>query len=137
ALAYLVTAILFIIGLKLLSSPASARRGNTLAAVGMLVAVIATGFDFHIITWPLILVGAVVGVPIGYFSAMRVKMTAMPQMVALFNGAGGGAAALVAAGEFLRMLAGSQAGGVAVLLPMILSAVIGSISFAGSIVAFA
>ena len=136
-LAYLVTGIAFIIGLKFLSSPAHARTGNTLAAIGMAIAVAATCFDTHILTWPLIVIGAVVGVPIGYFSAMRVKMTAMPQMVALFNGAGGGAAALVAGGEFLRLLAGQGVADVATLLPIILSTIIGSISFAGSLVAFA
>ena len=136
-LAYLITGILFILGLKFLSSPAHARTGNTLAAIGMLIAVAATCFDTHIITWPIIIIGAVVGVPIGYFSAMRVKMTAMPQMVALFNGAGGGAAALVAGGEFLKILSGIGSADVATLLPIILSTIIGAISFAGSLVAFA
>jgi NAD(P) transhydrogenase subunit beta len=103
----------------------------------MVIAVAATCFDRNIVSWPIIVIGAVIGVPIGYFSAMRVKMTAMPQMVALFNGAGGGAAALVAAGEFLRLYHGGGALDLASLLPMILSTVIGAISFAGSLVAFA
>jgi len=137
AFAYLITGVLFIIGLKFLSSPAHARTGNTLAAIGMLIGVVATGFDAHIITWPLIVIGAVIGAPIGYVSAMRVKMTAMPQMVALFNGAGGGAAALVSSGEFLRILNGDQSSGASTLIPIILSTIIGSISFAGSLVAFA
>ena len=137
AFAYLITGILFIIGLKFLSSPAHARTGNTLAAIGMLIGVLATGFDTHIITWPLIIIGAAIGAPIGYFSAMRVKMTAMPQMVALFNGAGGGAAALVSSGEFLKILSGDQASDASTLIPIILSTIIGSISFAGSLVAFA
>lgn len=137
ALAYLVTGILLILGLKFLSSPASARTGNTLAGIGLLIAVAATCFDLHIVSWPLIIIGAIVGAPIGYFSAMRVKMTAMPQMVALFNGAGGGAAALVAAGEFLRLLSSGAPADVATLLPIILSTIIGAISFAGSLVAFA
>src|SRR5580692_10719641 len=108
ALSYLVTGVCFIIGLKFLSSPAHAKRGNTLAAVGMLIAVAATCLDQQIVTWPILIVGGVVGAAIGYFSARAVKMTAMPQMVALFNGAGGGAAALVATGEFLRLLVASQ-----------------------------
>ncbi|HYK53652.1 MAG TPA: NAD(P)(+) transhydrogenase (Re/Si-specific) subunit beta, partial [Candidatus Eremiobacteraceae bacterium] len=137
AFAYLITGVLFIIGLKFLSSPAHARTGNTLAAIGMLIGVIATGFDTHIITWPIIIIGAVIGAPIGYFSAMRVKMTAMPQMVALFNGAGGGAAALVSSGEFLKMLNGAQSSDASTLVPIILSTIIGSISFAGSLIAFA
>jgi proton-translocating NAD(P)+ transhydrogenase subunit beta len=136
-LAYLLAGVSFIIGLKFLSSPAHARTGNTLAGIGMAIAVAATCFDAHILTWPLILIGAAIGAPIGYFSAMRVKMTAMPQMVALFNGAGGGAAALVASGEFLRLLSGQGTTDAATLLPIILSSIIGAISFAGSLVAFA
>jgi len=136
-IAYLITGILLIIGLKFLSSPAHARTGNTLAAVGMVIAVVATCFDLHILTWPLIVIGAIVGAPIGYFGAMRVKMTAMPQMVALFNGAGGGAAALVSSGEFLRVLNGQQPANASTLVPIVLSTIIGSISFAGSLVAFA
>jgi proton-translocating NAD(P)+ transhydrogenase subunit beta len=136
-LAYLVTGVLLIVGLKLLSSPASARTGNTLAGIGLLIAVVATCFDRNIVTWPIIVIGAVIGAPIGYFSAMRVKMTAMPQMVALFNGAGGGAAALVAGGEFLRMISGGGFPDAVTLLPMILSAIIGAVSFSGSLIAFA
>jgi NAD(P) transhydrogenase subunit beta len=137
ALSYLATGILLILGLKFLSSPATARTGNTLAGIGLAIAVIATCFDYHILSWQLIIIGAVVGVPIGYFSAMRVKMTAMPQMVALFNGAGGGAAALVAAGEFLRLQVSGEATDAATMLPIILSTIIGAISFSGSLIAFA
>jgi H+-translocating NAD(P) transhydrogenase subunit beta len=136
-LTYLVTGVLFIIGLKFLSSPANARTGNTLAGIGMLIAVAATCFNLQIVTWPIILIGAAIGAPIGYFGAMRVKMTAMPQMVALFNGAGGGAAALVAGGEFLKLMSGQGTADAATLLPIILSAIIGSISFSGSLIAFA
>jgi NAD(P) transhydrogenase subunit beta len=135
ALAYLVTGICFIIGLKFLSSPAHAKRGNTLAAIGMVIAVAATLFD-QIVTWPILIVGGLVGAAIGLFSARAVKMTAMPQMVALFNGAGGGAAALVAAGEFLKI---SELGSAtpADMIPIVLSVIIGSISFSGSLIAFA
>jgi NAD(P) transhydrogenase subunit beta len=136
ALSYLVTGVCFIIGLKFLSSPAHAKRGNTLAAVGMLIAVAATCLDQQIVTWPILIVGGVVGAAIGYFSARAVKMTAMPQMVALFNGAGGGAAALVASGEFLKI---SEFGSATAtdMVPIVLSVIIGSISFAGSLIAFA
>ncbi|HKW45611.1 MAG TPA: NAD(P)(+) transhydrogenase (Re/Si-specific) subunit beta [Candidatus Eremiobacteraceae bacterium] len=136
ALAYLVTGICFILGLKFLSSPAHAKRGNTLAAVGMIIAVAATCLDREIVTWPIIVGGGVVGAAIGFFSARAVKMTAMPQMVALFNGAGGGAAALVAAGEFLKI---SDLGTAtpADMIPIVLSVIIGSISFSGSLIAFA
>ncbi|MBV8081566.1 MAG: NAD(P)(+) transhydrogenase (Re/Si-specific) subunit beta [Candidatus Eremiobacteraeota bacterium] len=135
--AYLITAILFILGLKFLSSPRSARTGNILAMIGMVIAVVATCFDTGIITWTTIIIGAVIGVPIGFVSARLVKMTAMPQMVALFNGAGGGAAALVSAGEFLRGFQGGEPLSAGQLVPIVLSAVIGSVSFSGSLVAFA
>jgi NAD(P) transhydrogenase subunit beta len=136
ALAYLVTGILFIIGLKFLSSPANAKRGNTLAAIGMVIAVAATCLDQHIVTWPILIGGGIIGAAIGYFTARAVKMTAMPQMVALFNGAGGGAAALVAAGEFLKV-SEYGSGSTAEMVPIVLSVIIGSISFAGSLIAFA
>ena len=136
-IAYLVSAVLFILGLKFLSSPKSARRGNILAMIGMVIAVVATCFDTRILSWTDILIGAVIGAPIGFVSARLVKMTAMPQMVALFNGAGGGAAALVSSGEFLRLLGGSTAPGWDQMLPIVLSCIIGSISFSGSLIAFA
>ena len=136
ALAYLTTAILFILGLKFLSSPRSARTGNILAMIGMAIAIVATCFDTGILTWTDIIIGALIGAPIGLVSARLVKMTAMPQMVALFNGAGGGAAALVSAGDFIRLTARSTPTWDQ-LLPIILSAIIGSVSFSGSIIAFA
>jgi len=145
SLAYLVTAILFILGLKFLSSPRSARTGNILAMAGMAIAIVATCFDASIISWTDIIIGAAIGVPIGLVSARLVKMTAMPQMVALFNGAGGGAAALVSAGEFIKLTAVQHMDNMSItvhptweqLLPIVLSSIIGSVSFSGSIIAFA
>jgi proton-translocating NAD(P)+ transhydrogenase subunit beta len=137
AIAYLVTAALFILGLQFLSSPKSARRGNILAMAGMVIAIVATAFDSRIVSWTDILIGALVGAPIGFISARLVKMTAMPQMVALFNGAGGGAAALVSSGEFLRLLSGATAPTWDQMLPIVLSCIIGAISFSGSLIAFA
>ena len=134
--AYLVTGLLFIIGLKFLSSPARAKTGNLLAGIGMIIAVVATGFDTHILAWNDIIIGGVIGAVIGYVSARMVKMTAMPQMVAIFNGAGGGAAALVSAGELLKLSAGGAPVGPAELVPIVLSAIIGAVSFAGSVIAF-
>ncbi|HUG80660.1 MAG TPA: NAD(P)(+) transhydrogenase (Re/Si-specific) subunit beta, partial [Bryobacterales bacterium] len=96
-IAYLVSAVLFILGLKGLTSPRTARNGNLLGATGMLVAVAATLFDRHILTFELILAGIVVGSAIGAFAALKVPLTAMPQMVAAFNGFGGAASACVAA----------------------------------------
>jgi NAD(P) transhydrogenase subunit beta len=134
-IAYLITGILFIIGLRYLSSPKTARLGNRISAVGMLIAVLAA-FTQGIVNWTVIIAALVVGAAIGIVSAQRVKMTAMPQMVAIFNGAGGGAAALVAAGELLRYLNSGQAIPYDVSFTSVLTAVIGAISFAGSIIAF-
>ncbi len=133
---YLVSGVLFIIGLKFLSSPARAKTGNLLAGIGMILAVAVTALDMRIVNWTDIIIGGLIGIPIGYVSARVVKMTAMPQMVALFNGAGGGAAALVAAGEYLRLTA-DDATTPANLVPILLSLIIGAVSFAGSLVAFA
>src|SRR5215212_8423166 len=106
-LAYLVAAATFIIGLKRLSSPATARSGNQLAAAGMLLAVLATFLNSHIqgIGYAFILVGMAIGGGIGFYLARTVQMTAMPQMVALFNGMGGGAAAFSSISEYLKMAA--------------------------------
>ncbi len=136
ALAYLVAAVLFILGLIQLSSPKSARRGNQIAAVGMVIALLATVplLHFTVAGIAITIIGILIGVPIGAIGARRVKMTAIPQMVALFNGVGGGAAAVVAVSELL--LKGSHPL-FAVAFPSVFSIVIGSVSFAGSLVAFA
>ncbi|MDQ6884449.1 MAG: NAD(P)(+) transhydrogenase (Re/Si-specific) subunit beta [Candidatus Dormibacteraeota bacterium] len=136
ALAYLVAAVLFILGLKQLSSPRGARQGNQTAAVGMVIALLATLPLLHFTTGGLIvtILGIAVGAPLGAISARRVKMTAMPQMVAAFNGVGGGAAALVAVSELLSQ--GTHPP-FAIAFPSVLSIVIGGVSFAGSVLAFA
>jgi NAD(P) transhydrogenase subunit beta len=136
ALAYLLAAVLFILGLIQLSSPKSARRGNQIAAVGMVIALGATIPLLHFTAAgiAITIVGVLIGVPIGAVGARRVKMTAIPQMVALFNGVGGGAAAVVAVSELL--LQGSHPV-FAIAFPSVFSIVIGSVSFAGSLVAFA
>ena len=134
--AYLVASVLFIVGIKRLSSPKSARQGNTLAAVGMLLAIVVTLLDRAIVSYGTIALGMVVGGVIGTVAARRVAMTAMPQMVALFNGSGGGAAAIVSSLEYLAFakagLPVPPVAGVTILL----GALIGAISFTGSIVAF-
>jgi NAD(P) transhydrogenase subunit beta len=134
-IAYLITAICFIVGLRYLSSPRTARTGNRISAAGMLIAVVAT-LGAGIVNWWVIGSALVVGAAIGIVSAQRVKMTAMPQMVAIFNGAGGGAAALVAAGELLKLSAANGVPTYDVSFTSVLSAVIGAISFSGSIIAF-
>jgi len=135
SLAYLVAAVLFIFGLIELSSPKSARRGNQIAAVGMVIALGATIPLLHFTAAGIIvtIIGILIGVPIGAIGARQVKMTAIPQMVALFNGVGGGAAAVVAVSELL--LKGSHPA-FAVAFPSVFSIVIGSVSFAGSLIAF-
>ena len=136
ALAYLVAAALFILGLKQLSSPKSARNGNFTAAAGMVIALIATIPLLHFTTtgWTIIALGIVIGATVGTVGARMVKMTAIPQMVALFNGVGGGAAALVAVAELLQF---GEHPAFTVAFPSVFSIVIGSVSFAGSMVAFA
>ncbi|MEA2787593.1 MAG: H+-translocating transhydrogenase subunit beta [Candidatus Eremiobacteraeota bacterium] len=134
-IAYLVTGILFILGLRYLSSPKTARLGNRISAVGMLIAVVAT-LTQGIVNWIVVGAALLVGAVVGIVSAQRVKMTAMPQMVAIFNGAGGGAAALVAAGELLKYVNSGTPITYDVSFTSVLSAVIGALSFAGSIIAF-
>jgi NAD(P) transhydrogenase subunit beta len=133
--AYLITGILFIVGLRYLSSPKTARLGNRISAVGMLIAVVAV-LTQSIVNWYVIGAGLVVGAAVGIFSAQRVKMTAMPQMVAIFNGAGGGAASLVAAGELLKYFNAGITPTYDVSFTSVLTAAIGALSFAGSIIAF-
>jgi NAD(P) transhydrogenase subunit beta len=134
--AYLVCAILFIIGLRRLSSPATARSGNQLAAIGMAFAIVATLFDERVLSYQWIVVGAVIGGVGGAVGARKVKMTAMPQMVALFNGFGGGAAALVALADYHDTvgLPGHVEG--KIIVSILFSAAVGSISFSGSMIAF-
>jgi NAD(P) transhydrogenase subunit beta len=137
SIAYLVAAVLFILGLKQLSSPKSARNGNFTAAAGMVIALGATIPLLRPVTTAgvvIIAVGVVIGGLVGSVGARMVKMTAIPQMVALFNGVGGGAAALVAVSELLRFGAHPA---FAEAFPSVFSIVIGSISFAGSMIAFA
>ncbi len=136
-LAYLVTIICFILALRFLSSPTTARRGNWVGAFGMAVAIVVTLANQAVDSYWRIVVGSLIGGIFGAVAARRVKMTAMPQMVALFNGVGGGAAALVSLAEFHNTAPdpGRLHGDVSVAI--ILSALIGSVSFAGSMVAFA
>jgi len=134
--AYLVASILFIIGIKQLSSPKSARAGNQLAAIGMLIAVVATLLDRQILSYTTIIVGVVLGGAVGTIAARRVAMTAMPQMVALFNGSGGGAAAIVSSLEYMHFVRGGTPVPMDTGISILLGALIGAISFSGSIVAF-
>ncbi len=134
---YLVTGICFILGLRFLSNPKTARTGNRISMLGMAIALAATGvlLDWSAAWW-VVAVGLGGGALVGIYSARAVKMTAMPQMVALFNGAGGGAAAMVAAAEFLHLDPAANAIGWDQSLAIVLSSVIGAVSFTGSIIAF-
>ena len=97
--AYLVAAVLFILGLRNLSSPKTAALGNQMAAVGMLIAIVATLMVSEVVDFPIVMAGIVVGSLIGAIAAIRIEMTSMPQMVALLNGFGGAASVLVASAE--------------------------------------
>ncbi len=131
---YLLAAVLFVMGLKRLSSPATARQGNQLGAMGMLIAVVVTLLDSQVVTFATILGGLVVGGAIGALLARRVEMTDMPQLVAAFNGFGGAASALVAVAELAR--ASDETLATRTLVSIGLSTVIGAVTFTGSLVAF-
>jgi H+-translocating NAD(P) transhydrogenase subunit beta len=134
--AYIVAAVLIIVGLKRLSSPVTARSGNQIAAVGVGFALLITLLNSEIQDFVWIIPGVIIGAVVGWFMAKRVQMTAMPQMVALFNGMGGNAPALVSAAEFLHRRELGQPEDFAVLLTTLLGLIIGSLSIAGSIIAF-
>jgi proton-translocating NAD(P)+ transhydrogenase subunit beta len=133
-LAYIVAFSLFIAGLHMLRGPRTAVRGNQVAATGMAIAVVATLCQQGVGDWILIVLGIAIGTAIGVPAARSVRMTAMPQMVALFNGVGGGAVALISLVEFRRAGGDLEAES---LIPSLFAAIIGSISFWGSNVAFA
>jgi len=127
-LAYIAAAVLFILGLKMLGKPATARRGNMVSAVGMLVAVVATLLQSGI-DYALVAAGLVVGGGIGAFWARRVQMTQMPETVALFNGAGGGASLLVGWAEYL----GNPTQDVVTAVATVLAVLIGGVTLSGSV----
>ncbi len=144
ALIFIGVAILFILGIKFLSSPKTARYGNLLAAAGMLVAFFATIplmiSQAHLQGWnlncTLMVVGILIGLALGAVGAYSVKMTAMPQMVAAFNGLGGGAAALVGSLDFLGRISHHEEIRTFNMVAILFATLIGSLSFSGSIIAF-
>jgi NAD(P) transhydrogenase subunit beta len=135
-LLYIISFGLFIYGLMGLTGPRTAVRGNRIAAVGMALAVVATLLIPHIGNWGLIALGAAIGTAVGVPAARQVRMTAMPQMVALFNGVGGGAVALIAWVEF-RHTGGYRDEPTYVAIFSLFAAIVGSVSFWGSNIAFA
>jgi NAD(P) transhydrogenase subunit beta len=156
-LIYLVAAVLFILGIKGLTKPATAVRGNMLSALGMLLAVIVTLLDSSIVDFTFIIAGVVAGGLIGAVMALRIQMTAMPQMVALLNGFGGGASLTIALAEYFSRLGvdvqsladllvpvaldsntfGAGEEGTVAVISIGLTALIGAVTLTGSLVAFA
>ena len=141
-IAYVIGAVFFILGIKMLSHPRSARKGNAIAAMGMLIAIVATlihpdNYDVNgkpLISFQYIGIGIIIGTIIGGFVAQKVEMTQMPQMVAIFNGFGGGASAVVASAEFFGQY--NQVPSNFLLITIILSVLIGTLTFTGSFIAF-
>jgi len=136
-LSYLVAASLFIIGLKQLGSPATARQGNVIAAIGMGIAIVGTLLERQVVSYELIVVGVIAGSILGTIMAKTVAMTDMPQMVGLLNGFGGAASALVAIGEFWRYLGIPASPTPDATITIVLGVLIGGITFTGSLLAFA
>ena len=135
---YLVAAVLLFLGLKRLSSPATARNGNAIAALGILLAVVVTLLDRSIERegFYVIVAGIVVGAGVGAVLARSIQMTAMPQLVAVFNGFGGAGSAVVAAAEYIRLADSSEGVSIDVSVTIMLGTLVGLVTFSGSIVAF-
>lgn len=143
ALSYLVASVLFMSGLKMLSSPKTARKGNISASLGMLIAIVVTLTDQKILDYTFILAGLLIGSAVGVWFALRVKMTAMPQLVGVLNGFGGGASALVAFAEYIRISGDANLSvwtgdaTLDVLITLVLSILIGTVTIVGSMIASA
>ncbi len=133
---YIVSFSMFIIGIRRGTHPTTAKQGNLIAAAGMVVAVVTTLLLDGIGNWGLIATGLLIGTAVGVVASQRVQMTAMPQMVALYNGVGGGAVALIAWSEFRHELSLGGSIPLDTFVPILFSMVIGSISFWGSNIAF-
>jgi len=136
-LAYLVASVLFIFGLKGLTHPRTAVRGNLLGATGMFLAVVVTLFARGIVDYTVIIAGLVIGAAIGAILAVYIRMTAMPQLVALFNGFGGGASVLVAGAALIESVSGSSQPSTQLTVATAASGLIGAVTFWGSLIAFA
>ncbi|BDM65561.1 NAD(P) transhydrogenase subunit beta [Shewanella sp. NFH-SH190041] len=133
-LAYLLAASLFILGIKGMTKPRTAVRGNQLSAIGMLIAVVVTLFDQHILSYEWILAGLVIGAVIGGVMAVKIQVTSMPQMVALLNGFGGGASLFIALANFVDPESATH---VVALISIAATVLIGAVTLSGSLIAFA
>ena len=129
---YILASVLFISGLKMLGSAETARKGNLISALGMLIAVVVTLLDQSIVDYKWIFIGLVLGSLVGVAAATKVKMTEMPEMVAIFNGFGGIASLLVGSSEYLL----SAQHSIGILVPIFLTVVIGGLTFTGSLIAY-
>src|SRR5688572_22055391 len=134
---YIVAFSMFIFGVRRGTHPTTAKQGNLIAAAGMAIAVTTTLLLDGIGNWGLIVGGIAIGTAVGVIASVRVQMTAMPQMVALYNGVGGGAVALIAWSEIRHGIALGEEIPLDELIPILFSAVVGSVSFWGSNIAFA
>ena len=134
---YLVAAVLFIVGLKRLQSPETARMGNRLSAVGMLIAIVVTLLSSKTVSYGTILAGLVVGGALGLLMARTVKMTSMPQMVALLNGFGGGSSLLVATAEFLNVEQHGTMPTIDAGISTQAAILVGAVTLTGSLIAYA
>ncbi len=138
--AYLLSAVLFIAGLKGLSHPRSAVRGNLLGALGMLLAIVVTLVDQQVMDWIWIVAGVAAGSVVGAVLALTIKMTAMPQLVGLFNGFGGAASILVAGAVLIQIfgvgLGGAETGELQITIATVASGLVGAVTFFGSLIAF-
>ncbi len=135
-IAYLVAAVLFIIGLMRMSTPKTARVGNVLAATGMLIAIVITLLLKEVLNYTMILIGIAIGGIIGGVVARTVKMTAMPQMVGIYNGFGGGGSLLIAAAEFFRYVNLAEGFTIQNSVTIVITILIGCVTFSGSMIAF-
>jgi len=135
-IAYLIAAVSFIYGLKMLSHPKTARNGNIIASIGMLIAIITTVYFGTNLDFKMMIIAMGIGSIIGAFFAIRVEMTQMPQLVAIFNGFGGGASALVASSEFLNTQSSGIDPSAFLIISIVLSILIGTLTFTGSFIAF-
>src|SRR5919106_3684710 len=133
---YIASFSMFIFGVRRGTHPTTAKQGNLIAATGMGIAIVTTLLLDGIGNWGLLIVGLAIGTAVGVVASARVQMTAMPQMVALYNGVGGGAVALIAWSEFRHDIALGEEIPLDALVPILFSAVVGSVSFWGSNIAF-
>jgi H+-translocating NAD(P) transhydrogenase subunit beta len=136
-LLYLLAAVPFIVGLKWLNKPDTARRGNLVSGIGMAIAIVVTLVDRAIVSYAVVAAGIVVGSALGLWMARAVKMTQMPQMVALLNGFGGAASFVVSGAEFLRAASLGERVAIGTGISIQLGTLIGAVTFTGSVVAFA